>query len=244
MKRTIFRLNSCESIGMLIVLCCWQAHGATTVTSYPAMAPLDQYLMERNAEIALARSAAPDSISRDADVLVLGSHGYEIASKGSNGFVCIVARSWRAEADDPGFWNPKLRAPICFNVSAARSVLPIMSRKTELVLTGISKERMFENIKSSFDRKELPTIEPGSMCYMMSRQAYLGDANGHWHPHLMFFLPQTSDIAWGAGSQGSPILVDQDVADHLTVFMIPVQTWSDGTPEEVHTSSAGHSDQL
>jgi hypothetical protein len=30
---------------------------------YPTMAPVDQYLMERNAEILLARSAAPDSIS-------------------------------------------------------------------------------------------------------------------------------------------------------------------------------------
>ncbi len=54
------------------------------------MAPLDQYLMEQNAEIALARTAAPESISKDAEIMVLGRRGYETAVKGTNGFVCIV----------------------------------------------------------------------------------------------------------------------------------------------------------
>jgi hypothetical protein len=58
------------------------------------MAPIEQYLMtDRDAEIALARSSAPESISRDAEVLVLGRHGFETAVKGKNGFVCIVGRS-------------------------------------------------------------------------------------------------------------------------------------------------------
>ena len=53
---------------------------------YPKMAPVDQYLIaDRNAEIALARSAAPSSISNDADVMVLGDRGYETAVKGKNG---------------------------------------------------------------------------------------------------------------------------------------------------------------
>jgi hypothetical protein len=84
--------------------------------------PLDQYLAsDRDGEIALARSAAPESISRDAEVMVLGKHGYETAVKGKNGFVCLVQRSWTAGIDDPDFWNPKLRAPICFNPPAAQS---------------------------------------------------------------------------------------------------------------------------
>ena len=121
------------------------------------MAPLGQYLItDRNAEIALARSAAPDSISRDAEVLVLGQHGYETAVKGKNGFVCVVQRSWTAGIDDPVFWNPKLRAPICFNPPAARSYLPIVIKKTELILAGQSKAQMFESIKAALDSKELP----------------------------------------------------------------------------------------
>jgi hypothetical protein len=213
-----------------MVCACQQARSQSVKTDYPKMAPLDQYLMERNAEIALARSAAPTSISQDADVLVLGQHSYESAAKGTNGFVCIVQRSWTAPAEDPDFWNPKLRAPICFNPPAARSNLPIVIRKTELVLAGKSKEQMFESIRSAFDKKELPLTEPNSMCYMMSPQGYLNDADGRWHPHLMFFVPLIDPKAWGAGSPGSPIIGVQDVDDRLTIFMIPVRKWSDGTP--------------
>jgi hypothetical protein len=100
------------------------------------MAPLDQYLMERNAEVAMARGAAPQSISGDAEVMVLGRHGYETADTGKNGFVCVVQRSWIAPFDDPDFWNPKLRAPICLNPSAARSYLPLIIKRTELALTA------------------------------------------------------------------------------------------------------------
>jgi hypothetical protein len=68
----------------------------------------------------MARSAAPEAIARDADVLVLGRQGYETAVKGKNGFVCIVERSWMSAFDFPEFWNPQLRGPICFNRPAAR----------------------------------------------------------------------------------------------------------------------------
>ncbi len=201
-------------------------------TPYPGMAPLDQYLMaDRTAEIALARSAAPESISRDAEVMVLGRHGYEAAVKGKNGFVCMVERSWTAGIDDRDFWNPKLRAAICFNPPAARSYVPITIKKTELVLAGQSKAQMFESIKNAFDKKELPTQDAGAMCYMMSRQSYLSDHDGHWHPHLMFFVPQTDAVTWGADLPGSPILASKDAEDRLTVFLIPVGKWSDGTAD-------------
>ena len=113
-------------------------------TSYPNMAPIEQYLMDRTAEIALARSAAPESISRDAEVLVLGRHGYETAVKGTNGFVCIVERSWTAPIDDPGFWNPKGRAPLCLNAAAARTYLPRTIKTTDLILAGRTKAQMVE----------------------------------------------------------------------------------------------------
>jgi hypothetical protein len=146
----------------------------------------------------LARSAAPESISHDAEVLVLGRHGYETAVKGQNGFVYMVQRSWTAGIDDPDFWNPKLRAPICFNPPAARSYLPFEIKKTELVLAGQSKAQMFESIKAGLDKKELPRPESGAMCYMMSKQGYLNDRDGHWHPHLMFFVPRMDALTWGA----------------------------------------------
>jgi hypothetical protein len=211
----------------------WQANAVAqdAKTPYASMAPLDQYLMERNAEIALARSAAPASISRDAEVMVLGRHGYEIADKGKNGFVCMVERSWTAESDNPDFWNPKLRGAICFNAPAARTYLPITIKKTELILAGRSKAQMFEGLKNAFDKKELPALEAGAMCYMLSKEAYLNDQAGHWHPHLMFFVPLAESAAWGANLPGSPILATDAPEDRLTIFMVPVAKWSDGTPD-------------
>ncbi|HEY3972436.1 MAG TPA: hypothetical protein VGM18_05495 [Candidatus Sulfotelmatobacter sp.] len=204
-------------------------HAQDAKPQYPtSMAPLDQYLMERNAEIALARSAAPESIAKNAEVLVLGTKGYETAVKGSNGFVCLVHRSWTDKADEPEFWNPKRRGPMCLNAAAARSYLPNTIMRTNLALAGNSKAQIFEAIKAAYDKKELPAIESGAMCYMLSRQSHLSDRDGHWHPHLMFFLPPHKAEIWGANLAGSPILADDDVADRMTVFLIPVAAWSDG----------------
>jgi hypothetical protein len=198
---------------------------------YPVMASLEQYLIaDRDMEIALARSAAPQSISENAEILILNRHGFETAVKGTNGFVCVVERSWSAGIDDPDFWNPKLRAPICFNAAGARSQVPGLMKKTKLVLAGRSKTEIFVAIRAAIEKKELPTPEPGAMCYMMSKQGYLSDRDGHWRPHLMFFLPQTDPKNWGAGFLGSPVIGFENSTERLTLFLLPVDEWSDGTP--------------
>jgi len=233
MKRKIVRTIALGSFALVALLgAAWQAHAQDAKTPYPSMAPLDQYLIaDPSAEIALARSAAPDSISHDAEVMVLGRHGYETAVKGKNGFVCLVERGWTAPIDDPNFWNPKLRGPLCLNAAAARTYLPFTIKKTEWVLAGQSKTQMFDNIKAALDKKELPMQEPGAMCYMLSKQQYLGDSAARWHPHVMFFVPQTEDVAWGANLAGSPVLANDDPEDRLTIFMVPVGKWSDGTSD-------------
>jgi len=207
------------------------AHAQDAKPTFPNMAPLDQYMMERNDEIALARSAAPDSVSRDAEVLVLGQHGYETAVKGRNGFVCMVERSWASPIDHPDFWNPRLRSPNCFNREAARSYLPLTMKKTKVILATRSKAAMVKEIKAAIDRKELPPPESGAMCYMMSRQGYLNATDGHWHPHLMFYLPLTDPAASGAGLPGAPLFAIKDDLGRMTVLLIPVAKWSDGTSE-------------
>ena len=211
----------------------WMIKAQDAKSLYPGMAPVDQYLMDRNAEIALARSAAPESISRDAEVMVLGRKGYEIAVNGRNGFVCVVHRSWTSGIDDPEFWNPRRRGPICFNAAAAKSYVPNTIMRTNLVLAGQSKDQIFAAIHAALEKSELPALEPGAMCYMMSKQGYLSDRDGRWHPHLMFFLPAGEAAAWGANLPGSPILADDDTPDRMTVFMVPVATWSDGTSDSV-----------
>ena len=199
---------------------------------YPHMAALDEYLMsDRNAEVAMARSAAPPSISADAEVRVLGRHGYETAIQGKNGFVCLVERSWMAQFDFAQFWNPKMRGPICYNPAAVHSILPLTVKRTELVLAGSSKAQIMEGIKA-FDAKDLPPLEPGAMSFMMSPQGYLNDEAGHWVPHLMFYIPLSDSKAWGADLAGSPVLLNPQfngAPEPISEFMIPVSTWSDGT---------------
>ena len=205
-------------------------------TAYPSMAPLGQYLMtDRNAEIALARSAAPDAISGDAKILVLGRHGYETAVEGKNGFVCVVERGWMSPSDAPEFWNPKLRGPICFNPPAARSVLPTTYKRTEMVLAGRTKEEIIAGNNAAFEKGELPTLEPGAMSYMMSKGAYLTDDGGHNLAHLMFYTPQLDGKAWGADLPKSPVMLIPQFkgAQPIDVFIVPVSKWSDGSAAPV-----------
>jgi hypothetical protein len=199
--------------------------------TYPEMAPLDQYLIpDEKAEIALARSAAPASISDAADVMVLRRDGYATATKGSNGFVCIVERSWGKPTDDAEFWNPKIRAPHCFNPASATTFLPIFLKKTKLVLAGKSRAEILTATKSALEKKELPELAPGAMCYMMAKQQYLGDEGMAWHPHMMFFVSGDAEKSWGANLRGSPVIAANDPEERVTVFMVVAGNWSDGTP--------------
>ncbi len=218
----------------------WPAHAQNSQTPYPKMAPLDRYLMDRDAEIALARSAAPDSISRDATVLVLGRHGYETAVQGHNGFVCLVDRSWGAAFDWPEFWNPKVRAAYCVNPPAAHSIIPIVREKTELLMAGRSTTEVINALKASFAKGELHAVEPGAMSYMMGKGSYLTDKGSHDLAHVMFYT--SSDAAWGANLPNSPVggggsmwFYAQQPKNQLkglpviNIFIVGVRNWSDGT---------------
>ena len=199
---------------------------------YPAMAPVGQYLIaDAQEEIALARSAAPPSISAGAEVLVLGKQGYETVVRGRNGFVCFVERSWTAGFDDAEFWNPKLRAPNCFNPPAVRSVLPQYLKRTEWVLAGLGKAQMMDKARAAMASHMFGDPEAGSFSFMLSRQGYLSDdAAGPWLPHVMFFVPHGQAEAWGAGLDASPILGADGRSFEPTVLFIPVRRWSDGSP--------------
>jgi hypothetical protein len=201
---------------------------------YPAMAQIGQYHAASAAEeIALARSAAPKSISGDAEVLTLGDHGYVTAVKGKNDFTCMVERSWAVDFDDPQFWNPKLRSPNCFNSAAARTVLANYLERTKWVLAGVPKTTMLERTKSAIAAHTFLMPAPGAMCYMMSKQGYLSDAAGHWHPHVMIYVAHTDDAKWGANLDGSPVFAVQGNPEPITTFLVPVTEWSDGTPADM-----------
>src|SRR5690348_12408300 len=127
----------------LLAFAAGPARAATAPSPYPSMAPIGQYLSSSQAaEIALARSAAPKSVSDGASVMVLGKTGYEAVVKGTNGFVCLIQRSWAQDFDSPEFWNPHARTPECWNSAAVSSYLPEYLKRTQWVLAGVSKDEM------------------------------------------------------------------------------------------------------
>lgn len=204
---------------------------------YPNREPIAQYLMASPAEeIALARSAAPPSISADAEILVLGPHGYTTAVKGKNGFVCLVERAWDADFVNPVFWNPNVRGPDCLNPAAARSVLPHFLERTKWALAGLSIAQMIARTKAELAAKTYVLPEPGAMSFMMSKQQHLSDQGAHhWHPHLMFFVAGANDADWGANLPGSPVMHPYpSKPDPISTFLVPVRMWSDGTPDAMN----------
>jgi hypothetical protein len=236
-----------NSFALLVVLgMAYQAGSQDATKPYPKMAPVEQYLMERNAEIQLARSAAPDSISRNATILILGPQGYETAVRGTNGFVCMVGRAWGAAFDWDEFWNPKVKAADCLNPQAARSILPIFLLRARMVMAGRSKAEILSAIKAAFENRQLPDLESGAMAYMMSKSAYLTDEDDHNLPHLMFFTAVMDAKDWGSGAAGSPVMSapywffsskepsQMKGLPPILVFLVMVGDWSDGTPAGKH----------
>jgi hypothetical protein len=219
---------------------------ADQTASYPRMAPVGAYMMDRGQEIALARSAAPESISRRATILVLTRTGYETAVTGSNGFVCMVSRGFSGAPDWPERWNPKIRAAECQNPQAARSIAPLAKLRTAMTLAGRTDAEIMERIKLALRTKEIPPLASGAMSYMMSKSSYLSDEGDHDMPHVMFFIPFKDGNNWGANAAGSPIFGGNywfATPDHaaetatlppLSVLLLGVCTWSDGTPAPTH----------
>lgn len=214
---------------------------------YPKMAPAEQYLMaDRNAEITLARSAAPASISGEATVLVLGPKGYEKAVDGKNGFVCWVGRSWMGPFGWPEFWNPKVRAADCLNPQAARSLVPVVYLRAKLAMAGRSQAETASALKAAYASKQLPALESGAMDYMMSKSSYLTDEGDHDMPHLMFYTQVKDGKDWGSNVEGSPVMSgtywyfspqqqsQMKGLPPILLFLVGVPNWSDGTPAVMH----------
>ena len=217
--------------GLAFVLCILSSPGSaqSVKTAYPSMAPVAQYLMPRDSEIALARSAATNAIAKDAEILVFTTTGFQSAVKGTNGFVCMVARAWSAGFGDPNFWNPKVRAPICYNAVAAQSQVPETIKRTQVALAGGSESQIHHALNAAIKSGELPVAKAGSLSYMLSKGTYFNHSEGHWVPHLMFYMPETDLKSWGVGLPKSPVIGFNFPDEHLTIFLIPVGRWSDGS---------------
>jgi len=167
---------------------------------------------------------------------VLGTHGYETAVKGTNGFTCEVDRSWTKAFDDDNFWNWRVRTPICFNGPASRTVLPYTIFETKMALAGATEATIRDRLTAAVAAKQLPDSENGSMAYMMSKDQYIDDHVKAWYSHIMIYTPQAlganAGESWGADRVGSPVVYDTNHRvwpQPWALFFVPVSHWSDGT---------------
>ncbi len=213
------------------------------VAGSQTMPPVSQYLMSPEAEIALARSAAPASISNQATVMILSAHGYTVAVKGQNGFTCLVDRAWM-HLNIPTSWNLKIRNPVCYNAAASRSVLLYTLKRTVLAINGATEAQIEQTMSNAVAANTLPPAPPDSIAYMMSKEQYLDDSAKSWYPHLMFFMPQADGTnvgeSWGADRPRSPVIYDPHgdrFHEPWARFFIPVSHWSDGTPAPPYTGT-------
>ena len=199
--------------------------GAQAVAQYP---PLREYLMSRDAEIALAKSAAPANISDHATVKVLTASGYEVVHQGNNGFVCMVMRGWAAPTYTPTqfrnlVYDATVRAPICFDPAASRTVMPYYELRSKLGMEGKTPEQIAESVQAAYVTGKLPKRESVSFAYMWSADQSLGPGIGAWHPHMMIFAPYYENSMLGGNEFGHALpQVSDDAGTPFTVVVIPV----------------------
>ena len=189
--------------------------------------PLTEYLMPQDAEVALAKSAAPDNISGKATIKVLTPSGFRVVHEGDNGFVCIVMRGSAAPTFTPPqirdlVYDAKLRAPICFNPQASAKVMPYYELRNKLAMEGKTPDAITESIQAAYSKGELPKRDGVSFAYMWSADQILGSF-GHWHPHMMVFCPYYENAMLGGNPFGAPLpSVSDDAGTPFAVVLIPV----------------------
>ena len=204
---------------------------AATSEGLPTRGPIAPYLMsDRQAEVVLAQSAAPPSIAAKAEVLVLTSNGFETAVKGTNGWVCLVERSWNSAFNDTEFWNPKERGPDCLNPPAAETEIPQQIQEAQWALAGLSREQMAEKTKAAFLDHNFKAPEPGAFGFMLSKLGHLNHAHGPWRPHMMFFVEMDQIAIYGSNVDNSPTQSSDRGPYESAMIYVPVPTWSDGSP--------------
>src|SRR5438128_3499315 len=206
--------------GLVFLVMSMQA--ASVRAQSPKYSPLREYMMTPEAEIAMARSAAPENVSAHATVKVLTAAGYKVAAQGDNGFVCIVMRGWGAPTFTPAqlrdlVYYAKLRAPICFNPVASRTVLPLQELRAKLGMEGKTPDQIAEAVQAAYAKGELPKMEMVAFAYMFSADQDLGPGVGHWHPHMMVYTPYYENSMLGGNQPGALPMVGDDAGTPFAV---------------------------
>ena len=217
-----------KTLTLMLVFLMTGLSAASILAQNAKYPPLSEYMMPRDAELSLARSAAPANISDRATIKVLTTSGYQVARAGDNGFVCLVMRGWSAPTYTPVpfrdlVYDAKVRAPICFDREAARTVLPYYELRSQFGMAGKTPDQIAEGLQAAYVKGELPQRGGVSFAYMWSADQHLASGIGHWHPHLMVFCPYYKNSMLGGNESGGPLpQVTDDAGTPFAVVVIPV----------------------
>jgi len=217
-----------KSLPVLTVLLAASLDAAAVAAQAAKYPPIDRYLMPREAEIALAKSAAPASLADHATVKVLTKSGYVVAREGDNGAVCMVMRGFSAPTYTPAqfrdlVYDPTVHAPICFTAPAARTAMPYYELRTKLAMEGKRPDEIAEALQSAYVRGELPRRDAVTFAYMWSAHQHLAPGIGAWRPHMMVFAPYYENSMLGGNEFGGPLpQVSDDAGTPFSVVLIPV----------------------
>ena len=122
----------------------------------------------REQQIALALSAAPTEVSSKATVYILGPKGYEKVREGTNGFSCLIERSFRGTTQTSS-------APACFDAEGSRTITVAYLRREELRAEGKSEAEIKDDIAKGYEDGRFKTPGPGFL-FMMSSENYVYDS--------------------------------------------------------------------
>lgn len=147
-------------------------------------------VLTESEEIALARSAAPASVTTDAAILVLRDNKYKTVHAGTNGVTCMVSRS-----------QPLALEPICYDPEASRTILQMELRLVEMRLAGVAAEEIERRIDEAIGSGDLALPQRPALAYMLSAgQILYADAGtkvGSFRPHLHMYMPYATAEQFG-----------------------------------------------
>jgi hypothetical protein len=174
--------------------------------------------MARDAEIALARSAAPAAISGSARVWVWNGSRYMVADSGRTTVNCYLARHWVPSVE-----------PHCLDEEASATILPILMRKIELYAAGKTDAEVEREIADGIKANRFRLPSRPALTYMMSSAQNLvgGDGTpvGAWQPHLMIYYPEWTGKQAGLEGFVADVGFIENPGTPLAALVVPLKTF-------------------
>ena len=172
-------------------------------------------------QIRIAKSAAPEDVSKDAKVWVFENGHYVVAVQGTSGMACAIFRE-----------RPNSLVPLCGDAEADATVMAISRFQTEERLAGKTQEQIKAEVESGMASGRFRAPQRPAMTYMTSSAQVITDPKGEhptrFLPHVMVFYPKMQAKAMGiveSNSMDIPIMDDDGMATSRLVIV--VRDWTE-----------------